>query len=159
MAEAFELEPLDVRHVARLRELHMEPGVLRWWGPMLDDFPFDEPESTRYAIVVEAEVAGMVQHGEEATPDTRHAYIDIFLGDAYSGRGIGTEVIRRVARMLVTEHGHHHITLDPLADNAAAIRSYEKAGFEAVGVRKRFWHDELRGEWRDELLMQYVTQP
>ncbi len=157
MAEPVGLEPLDVRHVAPLRELHQQPGVLEWWGPMDSGFPFDEPESTRFAVVVDGRVAGLVQYGEEDWPATRHAYIDIFLGDAFTGRGIGTEVVRRVAALLVQERGHHHIVIDPLADNHTAIRCYEKAGFEPVGVRKRFWHDQNSGEWRDELLMQLVV--
>src|SRR3954469_7265106 len=78
------VEPLDVRHVARLRELHEQPGVLEWWGPMEDGFPFDEPESTRYAVVVDGQIAGLVQHGEETWPDNRHAYIDIFIGDEFA---------------------------------------------------------------------------
>jgi RimJ/RimL family protein N-acetyltransferase len=153
-----ELEPLDVRHVKPLRELHQQPGVMRGWGSMDPLFPFDEPESTRYAIVVDGQVAGLVQHGEETWPENRHAYIDIFLGDEFAGRGIGTEVMRRVSRMLIEEHGHHRVIVDPFADNEAAIRCYEKAGFKRVGIRERFWRD-AGGTWRDELLMELVTQP
>jgi aminoglycoside 6'-N-acetyltransferase len=158
VADHIELEPLDVRHVARLRELHQQPGVERGWGSMEPMFPFDEPESIRYAIVVDDQIAGLVQHGEEPWPDIRHAYVDIFLGDDYTGRGIGTEVIRRVSRMLIEEHGHHRITLDPYADNEPAIRCYEKAGFRRVALRERFSRDSS-GVWRDELLMELVVKP
>jgi aminoglycoside 6'-N-acetyltransferase len=151
-----ELEPLDVRHVARLRELHQRPGVSKWWGPMEPDFPFDEPESTRFAIVVDGEVAGMVQYGEEEWPDNRHASIDIFVGDDYAGRGIGTEAIRRTIRMLTEQRGHHRITIDPAPENAAAVRCYEKAGFRLVGTMKRSYREPASGEWRDELFMELV---
>jgi aminoglycoside 6'-N-acetyltransferase len=151
-----ELEPLDVRHVKPLRELHKQPGVMSGWGSMDPLFPFDEPESIRFAIVVDGEVAGMVQHGEEPWPDIRHAYIDIFLGDDFTGRGIGTEVMRRVATMLIEEHGHHRVIVDPYADNERAIACYEKAGFRRVGRRERFSRDS-NGVWRDELLMELVT--
>ena len=151
-----ELESLDIRHVARLRELHKQPGVLRWWGPMEDGFPFDEPESQRFAIVVDDEIVGMIQWGDESYEETRHAYVDIFVGDGYAGRGIGTEAMRRLTRNLIEQHGYHRITLDPAVENAAAIRSYEKAGFRTVGTLRRSYKHES-GEWRDELLMELVV--
>jgi aminoglycoside 6'-N-acetyltransferase len=154
-----ELQPLDVAHVARLRELHQQPGVMRWWGPMDADFPFDEADSTRFTIVVDGDVAGLVQYGEEKWDDGRHAWIDIFVGDNYVGRGVGTEVVRRMSRMLIEERGHHRITIDPATDNAAAIRSYEKAGFRRVGVCERAYREPSSGEWRDELLMELVVAP
>jgi aminoglycoside 6'-N-acetyltransferase len=152
-----DLEPLDVAHVRPLRELHRQPGVIRWWGPMEDDFPFDEAESIRFAVVADGDVVGLIQYGEEKCPDYRHAWIDIFIGDEHAGRGIGTEAVRRVARMLIEERGHHRITIDPAADNEAAIRSYEKAGFRRVGVQTRAYLKTATGEWRDELLMELLV--
>jgi aminoglycoside 6'-N-acetyltransferase len=152
-----ELQPLDVAHAAPLRRIHQQPGVMRWWGPMESGFPFDEPESTRSAIVLEGEVAGMVQWGEEVWPHYRYAWIDIFVGDDLTGRGIGTEAVRRTARMLIEERGHHRITIDPATDNVAAIRCYEKAGFTPVGTLTGAYHDPRAGEWRDELLMELVS--
>jgi aminoglycoside 6'-N-acetyltransferase len=154
-----ELQPLDVAHVAALRRLHQQPGVSRWWGPMEPDFPFDEAGSIRSAIVVDGEVAGLVQWGEEEWPDNRHAWIDIFVGDDFAGRGIGTEVLQRTARMLIEQQGHHRITIDPSAENAAAIRSYEKAGFIRVGTLKRASREPWSGDWRDELLMELLAEP
>lgn len=126
---------------------------------MEDAFPFDEPESTRFTIVVDGQIAGMIQFGEEKEPDYRHAWIDIFLGDDFTGRGIGTEAVRRLVQIVLREHGHHRITIDPVTDNVAAIRSYEKAGFRPVGVMEAAWRDSNTGEWRDELLMELVVRP
>jgi RimJ/RimL family protein N-acetyltransferase len=159
MTDAVALAPLDVAHAAPLRALHQQPGVTRWWGPMEPDFPFDEAESSRYAILVDGVVAGLVQHGEESWPDNRHAYIDIFVGDEFANRGIGTEVVRRVIRMLIEKHGHHRITIDPAVQNEAAIRSYEKAGFRRVGVVRRAYREPSSADWRDELLMELVVEP
>lgn len=151
-----DLKPLDLAHVRPLRELHQQPGVTRWWGPMETDFPFDEAESTRYAIVADSEVVGLIQYGEENEPDYRHAWVDIFIGDDNAGRGIGTEALRQMIRILVEERGHHRITIDPAADNEAAIRSYEKAGFRSVGTQSRAYLQTATGDWRDELLMERV---
>lgn len=154
-----ELAPFDVAHVARLRELHQQPGVTKWWGPMEPDFPFDEPESERFAIVLDGEVIGLVQWGDDSWEETRHAYVDIFVGDDYAGRGLGTEALNQMTRRLIDKHGYHRITIDPSAENAAAIRSYEKAGFRHVGRLERAARERGSQEWQDELLMELVVKP
>ncbi|MEA2496954.1 MAG: hypothetical protein QOJ29_4865 [Thermoleophilaceae bacterium] len=148
-----ELQPLSVTHVKRLRELHRQPGVSEWWGPMEPFFPFDEPESTRFAVVVDGEIAGLVQHGEADWPVERHAYVDIFIGDDFTGQGIGTEVLRRVVRLLIEEHGHRRILIDPSAKNERAIRCYEKVGFRRVGV----FAPAAEGRGDEELYLELVT--
>ena len=71
-------------------------------------------------------------------------------------RGLGTEAVRRVARRLIEERGHHRITIDPATANAAAIRAYEKAGFRAVGVMRRYERDIEGDDWHDGLLMELL---
>jgi aminoglycoside 6'-N-acetyltransferase len=130
--------------------------VAAWWGPLEDDFPDEEPESTRFAIVAGGEVAGMIQYGEEPEPDYRHAWIDLFVATAHQGAGVGTEAVRTLLRHLIDERGHHRVTIDPSTDNAAAIRAYEKAGFTPVGVMHAASRDFATGGWRDDLLMEHV---
>src|SRR5947208_2819893 len=48
--------------------------------------------------------------------------MDIYVDPAVHGRGVGTEAVRTLARHLIDEHGHHRLTIDPAADNPAAIR-------------------------------------
>jgi aminoglycoside 6'-N-acetyltransferase len=133
------------------------PEVSHWWDEPEDDFPLsDEPESTRLVIEVEGRVAGMIQYWEETEPKYRHAEIDLFLDPAFHGRGIGTEAVRRVVRLLLDERGHHRITIDPAADNVAAIRAYEKAGFRRVGVMRSSERDADGRGWHDSLLMELV---
>jgi len=124
----------------------MEPG-----------YPFDEPESQRFAIVADGEIVGMIQWGDDSYEETRHAYVDIFVGDDFAGRGIGTEAMRKMTDVLTDRHGYHRITLDPAVENTAAIRSYEKVGFRPVGTTRRSYKHES-GEWRDELLMELVRE-
>lgn len=125
---------------------------------MESGFPFDEPESQRFAIVAGGEVVGMVQWGDDSYEENRHAYVDIFVGDDHAGRGIGTEAMREMTRTLIEQHGYHRITLDPAVENEAAIRSYEKAGFRRVGVRRRSYLEHESKEWRDELVMELVVE-
>jgi aminoglycoside 6'-N-acetyltransferase len=148
------LEPLVPEHRDALRAIHQTDGVLYWWGEMEPDFPDDEPTSTRYAITVDGAVAGMIQSWEEPEPHARHAGIDIFVDPDRHGEGIGTDAIRTLVDHLVDGEGHHRITIDPELANTAAIRCYEKVGFEPVGVMKAAFF--IRGAWQDELLMNLV---
>jgi aminoglycoside 6'-N-acetyltransferase len=149
------LRPLRFDDAAALRAIHAEPAVAAWWGSMDDDFPFDEPETTRFTIWVDGQLAGLIQYGEEDEPDYRHAWIDIFVATAQHGRGVGTDAVKTVARHLAEQRGHHRITIDPTVDNIAAVRAYEKAGFERVGIM-RLAERSPEGVWRDALLMEQV---
>jgi aminoglycoside 6'-N-acetyltransferase len=152
------LRPLALADAPELRRIRATPEVARWWEPPEDDFPIgDEPDVTRWTIEVDGTVAGMAQFSEEPDPKYRHASIDLFLDPALHGRGIGTEAVRRVVRHLFEERGHHRITIDPAASNAAAIRAYEKAGFRAVGVMRRYERDADGHGWHDGLLMELLA--
>ncbi|HET8673026.1 MAG TPA: GNAT family protein [Thermoleophilaceae bacterium] len=159
MADApdIRLRPLAEGDENELLRIHRTPEVLRWWGEPESGFPYDEPESTRFTIEVDGRIAGLIQFWEEREPQYRHAGIDLFLDPALHGRGIGTEAVRRLARLLMEEHGHHRITIDPAADNRAAVRAYEKAGFRRVGVMRRY-ERAPDGSWRDGLLMELVAE-
>jgi RimJ/RimL family protein N-acetyltransferase len=154
-----ELRPLAERDASELRRIHSTPEVAARWELPDEAFPWDEPGATRLTVVVDGAVAGLIQFSEELDPKYRHASMDLFLDPAIHGRGVGTEVVRRVARQLTGEGGHHRITIDPAADNAAAIRAYEKAGFRRVGVMRRYERDPDGRDWHDGLLMEYVVDP
>lgn len=153
------LRPLAEPDVPALREALTTPEVARWWGSEhdRDGWPWhDDPSTVRYAVVAGGEVAGLIQYAEENDPDFRHAGVDVFLHPRWHGRGLGTDAVRTLVRHLVMDHGHHRVTIDPAADNAAAIRCYAKVGFRPVGVLRRYWRDP-EGVWRDGLLMDLLA--
>ena len=90
------------------------------------------------------------------SPTTATPGIDLFLGAPWQGRGLGVDTVRTLARHLLAERGHHRLTIDPGADNAAAIRCYERVGFRRVGVMREYWRDG-DGVWRDGLLMDLLA--
>jgi aminoglycoside 6'-N-acetyltransferase len=144
---------------AELRRIHETPEVRAWWGEPAADFPlWDDPQTRRLAVVVDGGIAGMVQYSEEPDPDCRNAEMDIFIDPRHHGRGVGTDTLRTLAAYLLEERGHHRLTIVPAAHNAAAIRSYEKAGFVPVGVTRLSARDPW-GKWRDELIMELVVAP
>ncbi|HEV3072472.1 MAG TPA: GNAT family protein [Solirubrobacteraceae bacterium] len=142
---------------AELRRIHSTPEVARWWGAPEAGFPWrDEPDSVRLTIEVDGKVAGMIQFYEEAEPH-RYASIDLFLDPALHGRGVGSEAVTELVRMLIEERGHHRITIDPSVGNGAAIRAYEKVGFRRVGVMRRYERNPDGSGWRDGLLMELLA--
>jgi aminoglycoside 6'-N-acetyltransferase len=153
------LRPLEPRDGPELRRIHALPEVARWWDEPAEDFPGgDDPDSTRLVIEVGGSVAGLIQFGEEEEPKYRHAAIDIFLDPRFQGRGIGTAAVRQVVRHLIDVRGHHRITIDPAAANAAAIRVYEKVGFRRVGVMREYERDSDGAGWHDGLLMELLAR-
>ena len=154
---AVSIRPIDAADAPALLRIHRTGAVRRWWGDPDPGFPWDEPESTRWTIEVDGAVAGLVQFHEELEPRYRHASVDIFVDPALHGRGIGTEALRLTAEHLIGQRGHHRITIDPAADNAAAIRSYEKAGFRQVGVMRSYERDVDGKGWHDGMLMELLA--
>jgi aminoglycoside 6'-N-acetyltransferase len=152
------LRPIESGDAAELRRIHETPEVALWWDLPEEGFPLsDEPEATRWTIEVDGAVAGMAQCNEELEPKYRHASIDLFVDPALHGRGVGTEAVKQVVRHLVEERGHHRITIDPATENVAAIRAYEKAGFEPVGTMRRSERDADGRGWHDSLLMELLA--
>jgi RimJ/RimL family protein N-acetyltransferase len=149
------LVPLTRDHLPELRRIRSTPEVRARWGEPEDDG--DDDDVTCFAILVDGAVCGMVQYGEEDDPDYRHASIDIYVDPEVHGRGIGRDAVRTVARHLIDDRGHHRITIDPAADNVAAIRCYTAVGFRPVGVMRHYERD-LDGEgWHDGLLMDLLA--
>jgi aminoglycoside 6'-N-acetyltransferase len=149
--------PEDVEVLVRIRN---EPEVARRWGSGdIEDEVREGFVGNDEGFVVEAngEVVGAVQYGEEDDPMYRHASIDVFLVTACHGRGLGPEAIGVLARHLFEERGHHRLTIDPAADNAPAIRAYEKAGFRKVGIMRRYERGP-DGVWHDSLLMDMLRE-
>jgi aminoglycoside 6'-N-acetyltransferase len=143
----------------RLFQIRTEPEVIRWWGSDEIEDISDQFIEADEGFVIEAygEVVGAIQYHEEDDPMYRHAGIDIFLTASRHGQGLGTEAIRLLARHLFEERGHHRLTIDPAADNAAAIRAYEKAGFRRVGIMRNYERGP-DGVWHDGLLMDMLRE-
>jgi len=155
------LELATAEHVPALAAIRRTPEVHEFWrgGDDLDAAVIEdlqEPGSTPYVIEFSSRVVGWIQWSAEEDPDYRYASIDIYLDPAARGRGLGTDAVRTMARHLIDEHGHHRLEIDPAADNAAAIRCYEKVGFRPVGIRRRSERGN-DGSWHDGLLMDLLA--
>jgi aminoglycoside 6'-N-acetyltransferase len=154
------LRPLTAADVPTVAAIQAEPEVACRWGQpeveKLQGKAAGTDEVTAFAIVVDGETVGLIQYHEEDDPMYRHAGVDLFLSQSVQGQGLGTDAVRTMARHLVDDRGHHRLVIDPAADNVAAIRAYEKAGFRPVGVMRQY--ERLPGgEWHDGLLMDLLA--
>ena len=154
------LRPGRVEDADRLFQIRNEPEVVRRWGS--DDIEGEVSEQfieeeEGFVIEADGEVVGAIQYHEENEPMYRRAGIDIYLTTSRHGQGLGTEAIRLLARHLFEERGHHRLTIDPAADNTAAIRAYEKVGFRGVGIMRNYERGP-DGVWHDGLLMDLLRE-
>src|ERR671914_833621 len=72
------LRPLTEADVDRIVEFGADPEVARWWpGLTVEEVGGkargEDEDVTVFAIVVDGEVAGMIQHHEETDPEYRSA--------------------------------------------------------------------------------------
>jgi aminoglycoside 6'-N-acetyltransferase len=147
----------NAAEVDALQAILAEPSVARWWGEpetretILETFDGSD-DSVLLVIEVDGEIAGGIQSWEETDPDYRHAGIDVYVGERFQDRGLGTEAVRLLAPCLFDVRGHHRLTIDPALANERAIRAYEKVGFQRVGVMRRY-ERSADGTFHDGLLL------
>lgn len=80
----------------------------------------------------------------------------IFIGEEDAlGRGFGTEAARLALNYAFEELRLHKVFLRVFAENTAAVKSYEKAGFK----QEAYLRDEvcIDGEYKDMLLMAVIS--
>ncbi|MFI7368525.1 GNAT family N-acetyltransferase [Actinoplanes sp. NPDC049668] len=147
--------------VSALAAIRATPEVRARWRGAEDPAPeivesIEDGGLHYLAIVLDGRVVGAIQWAAEEDPDYRHASIDVFVDPAVHGRGVGTDAVRTLAAHLVDTRRFHRLTIDPAADNAAAIRCYAKVGFRPVGVMREYERG-ADGRWHDGLMMDLLA--
>jgi aminoglycoside 6'-N-acetyltransferase len=162
------LRPVVEADLPRLFEILREPEVARLWSEPDDEFDRSElmagdgeavgaERSTTFVITADGETIGWLGAWEKLHRDYRHAGVDLFLATRHQRKGFGTEAVRLACRFLFEQRGHHRIVIDPAADNAAAIRAYEKVGFRRVGVMRRYERG-ADGTYHDGMLLDLLPE-
>jgi aminoglycoside 6'-N-acetyltransferase len=156
------LRPGTPGDIDALETIFATPEVATWWADydrariareVLDDI---DEDTTVYVIEVDGEVAGIVQSYEEPEEEYRSAGIDVAVGPRWHGNGVGLDSIRTLARHLIDQGGHHHLTIDPAAANQRAIAAYTKLGFRPVGILRQNERG-ADGTFHDTLLMDLLA--
>jgi aminoglycoside 6'-N-acetyltransferase len=166
VGERVVLRPAAADDGPRLAEIVDTDEVQAWWGDggpdaggttaLVRELLAPDQGTTTWAVLQGGTVIGFVQSSEVDDPQYRSAGIDIALHPGWHGKGLGTDAVRTLARHLVHDRGHHRLTIDPAAANAAAIAAYRKVGFRDVGVLRRYERGP-DGTFHDGLLMDLLA--
>ncbi|MEU2926109.1 GNAT family protein [Streptomyces sp. NPDC007251] len=89
-------------------------------------------------------------------PAARSCTFRTLIGPRGRGRGVGTEATRLIVGHGFEQLGLHRIQLEVYADNARALRVYEKVGFVVEGVRREVQRRD--GAWADEVIMSILDR-
>ena len=116
-----------------------------------------EEDLNLLVVEFEGEAVGIVDFEEVPEPEYHSAGMDIALLECCTGKGIGGEVLQVLGAWLIDVRGHHRLTIDPAADNARAIRSYSKIGYQPIGIARRYERGP-DGSWHDNLLMDVLAE-
>lgn len=158
--ERVRLRPVRPHDEPVLARIFADPEVAQWWGDasrsVQDAMKPDDSESG-FIIELGDESIGFIQCSEETDPMYEHASIDLALHSDWQGRGLGPDAIGTLARYLITERGHHRLTIDPAAHNTHAIKAYERVGFKPVGIMRKYERGP-DGTWHDGLLMELLAE-
>jgi diamine N-acetyltransferase len=171
VGENVALGPLTIDHAPAIARWYSDFGTMRTWGYLpgprsleqvrqyfqADGF-LGNPKTAAFAVYETGswELIGMagvfqIDHAN------RTAELFAMIGEArYRGQGFGTEATRLVLDYAFLGLGLANIVLRVVADNAGAIRAYEKAGFRSIGVRHA--SKLIGGELHDSLYMEALAE-
>ena len=79
------------------------------------------------------------------------AEISVYVADGFSGRGIGTRLLKRAVEESEL-NGIWTLFASVFPENQATIRLHLGQGFREVGTRKRI--AQLDGQWRDTIILE-----
>lgn len=142
----FDFRPLTLEDLPLVHRFLHAPHAKRWFGQSMADVERDYGASVRgdeafktFIVTLEGAAVGFVTFGFFGDyPDMQRAYgvtdpdaanCDVLLAErAHEGRG--AVLIRELAeRIIFASPRTTTLVIDPLPENAIAIRAYEKAGF------------------------------
>ncbi|PRB00846.1 hypothetical protein CQ044_18030 [Microbacterium sp. MYb64] len=120
------------------------------WQARVIEREADPANSMNFVIDVDGDAVGNVGLFD-VDEVARHAEVGIALIPSARGKGIGTEAMARILEFAFVRGNLRRVHLEVIASNAAAIRSYEKAGFVVEGRQRE--HAWVRGQYEDIVRM------
>jgi diamine N-acetyltransferase len=146
----------EVRRGLAHRGLPNEDGELRWYEQMTEAGAAPRPTAVTFAVhdAGDGELVGVCGL-EEIDHNFLRAVFGIFIGQR-RGTGIGTEATRLALDWAFTILGLRNVLLESYEFNDAAVRAYERAGFQVIGRRR----DAVRALGRrwDSILMDATAE-
>ncbi len=146
---AISFHPLAASDFPAIYRWRNSPHVLRWWHEPLTPQQVAEKYMPRisgdeavrcFIIQVDETPIGLIQtyrvgdfpdYAQHLPVPPDAAGIDLYIGRAdYLHRGLGGPILRAFLASVIFPSGVTTVSIDPSVENRAAIRAYEKAGFQ-----------------------------
>ena len=141
----YQFTPVTEMDFPMLRRWLATPEVRKWWGDPDAELglireDLDENRMINLIVGLDGHPFAYVQHYEvHSWPQAHLSHlpsgcraIDTFVGDPKMlGAGHAPAYLRQLASSLLAA-GAPEVVIDPVADNARAVRAYEKAGFSRI---------------------------
>jgi diamine N-acetyltransferase len=126
----------EVRRGLAHRGIVNEDGEQRWYDRMSEASAEPRPTTVPFSIhdAADGELVGVCSL-DGIDHNFLRAEFGIFLGQR-RGTGIGADATRLVLDWAFTTLGLRNVLLESYEFNEAAIRAYEKAGFQVIGRRR-----------------------
>lgn len=146
MAGPYHFRPMTTTDLPQIKRWLALPHVRQWWGDPAEQYSLvsgdlDEPAMDQFIVATDASDLGYMQcydltvwnSGFGAQPEGTRG-IDLFIGEPNMvARGHGSALIRAFVDDRLAQ-GAPRIVTDPDPANARAVRAYEKAGFQKMGM-------------------------
>ena len=156
VAVAVDIRRSRLEDAASFSEAVTEVAAEEWYLASVDGFSIDQTRAYLQTVVTGAVYQVVAVEGErvvgacdvrprEAKGFTHVGELGMYVRKAWRGRGIGKRLLA-ACLSLAREGGLEKVELQVFADNAAAIRLYESAGFrhEGLKARGRKWRDRYQ---------------
>jgi ribosomal-protein-alanine N-acetyltransferase len=108
-----------------------------------------------FAILDGGAIAGTINVFHIVRESLQSCTIGYWIDQARNGRGLATGAVEDVVARAFGELALHRVEAAALLDNLGSQRVLEKAGFDRIGVARRFLF--INGAWRDFVLFQRVA--
>ncbi|MES5484397.1 GNAT family N-acetyltransferase [Bradyrhizobium sp. INPA03-11B] len=146
MAGRYHFRPMTTADLPLIKQWLASAHVREWWGDPAEQYALvsgdlDEPAMDQFIVAADGGDFGYLQcydltawnSGFGAQPVGARG-IDLFIGEPdMVACGHGSALIRAFAEERLAQ-GAPRIVTDPDPANARAVRAYEKAGFQKIGM-------------------------
>lgn len=118
----------------------------------------DETDNFMFGAFADGKLIGIAGFSRAERRKTAHRgeIVQMYVNPDFRGQAVGENLLQNVIEEAFALTGIESVELSVVADNAAAIKLYEKLGFKAYGWQKNYFKDGER--YWDQQFMQLLKE-
>jgi RimJ/RimL family protein N-acetyltransferase len=116
----------------------------------------EDPDHIMFGAFDEGRLIGIAGFARQDRQRARHRgeVVQMYVDASYRGRHVGENLLRSLLTQAFSLEGVEQVQLSVVAHNRAAIRLYEKIGFQAFGIQPKYFRVEK--SYLDQQFMQLL---